>query len=426
MKPLKAKNAFILNFLKLYNMLWYLALPLLRRNKRLQHGFENRIRTKHLGPADIWIQAASAGEAYLAVKLIKAFKVEKEISILVTSITVQGIEILKAQLNSTCVDPKINLSIEWFPFDIPDVMKQAVRTINPKVMVLLETELWPALLFHLKLNQTQILMVNARMTRRSFNSYWRTRFLWKKLAPDVILATSKQDIKRYSDLFFKSDVKIMPNMKFEETEQSGLNTQKNSEVNHIFSDHLPLSVMASIRKQEEKDTLEMIKYLNRNKPNLVIAIFPRHQHRVKHWKKHLKKLGIKWQLRSNLKGKIEQPSTILWDTFGELQTVYQFAQVVFVGGSLKPLGGQNFIEPALAGAQTIIGPHYDDFNWVGREFFSKGIVSLKNDRHQVVSAMIFSLDNPVSRTSLVSQCKAYISIRQGGTLQACKEILKSL
>lgn len=407
-------------------MIWHLALPLLRKNNRLRHGFEKRVTTGHLNPADIWIQAASAGEAYLAVKLIKALNPHQPVSILITSITLQGLEILKAHLEAADLDPNIDLTIEWFPFDMPTVIQKAVNRVRPATMVLLETELWPALLYSLKESGSTILMVNARMTRNSFKGYMRTRFLWKHLEPDQILATSKQDKDRYARLFPSATVRTMANIKFNEMGESPDTAEQDSHFRRLLPPDRPVVLLASIRKQEEPLCLDLITKLIHQRPDIRIAVFPRHLHRIKSWKKRLSSHEIAFRLRTEDQPVPDETRLILWDRFGELNTAYQFARVVFVGGSLKPLGGQNFIEPVLAGAQTVIGPHYDDFNWVGEQIFEKRLVCRTQTVEETAQAMISALNKSHDKNRLINRCKTYIRTRQGGVQTACDEILKTL
>lgn len=419
------KNAFILNFFKLYNMIWNLSLPFLAKNKRLKFGFQKRLSSLHHTKTDIWIQAASAGEAYLAVNILKSLSPQKPLKVLVTSTTSQGIDILKTKLTKKTLNQRIDLKIEWFPFDRPHTIKEAVKTINPCIMVLLETELWPALLFYLKQNRTIIFIINARLSKKSYTHYRRTKFLWKHLAPDYILATSDQDAKRYEQIFKKAIVKTMSNIKFEciETDVPGVTDPE--QIKQILPKTFPLTILASIRKQEEKDIIHVLKNILKKFPNQMVAIFPRHMHRVAAWKKHLNSQNLNFHLRSQINSSLESPGIVLWDIFGELKTAYGFASVVFIGGSLKPMGGQNFIEPAIQGAVTVTGPYYDDFVWARDDIFKKGVVIKKNNWQAVAKAMVKILETPVNRSYHKQLAQDYIALNQGGTQQACDKILKT-
>ncbi len=420
------KNTFILNFFKFYNTVWKLSLPFLKTAKRLKYGFEKRQFALHHSKADIWIQAASAGEAYLAVNIIQTLDPETNIKILVTSTTSQGIDILEASLTKKTFNSFIKLKIEWFPFDMPDTIEAAVKSINPAIMVLLETEIWPALLYFLKKNSSKILIINARLSRKSFNHYIKTRFLWKHLTPDIILAISNLDAKRYRCLFDNTIVKTMPNIKFESMRADGPGTHAVEQIKTLLPHALPLTILASVRKQEEKEIILLVKDILEMFPRQIVAIFPRHMHRVSPWEKLLNSHNLNFHLRSNISVQLTNPGIILWDTFGELKTAYGLASIVFVGGSLKPLGGQNYIEPAMKGAVTVTGPYYDDFAWAGDEIFNKKIIIKKKSWRAVAKTIHKNLENPVNKTDQILLTQNYIKSNQGGTLQACNEILKSL
>lgn len=420
------KNAFILNFLKLYNMLWQLCIPFLKRNQRLKSGFNKRINPDHHSLQDIWIQAASAGEAYLAVKIIKGLTPEKTTRIIVTSTTQQGIDILKTGLSREQINPLIELTIDWFLFDKPTVIEKAVKIINPSVMVLLETELWPALLYYLKSHQTKILIANARLSQKSFKNYMRTKFLWKHLAPDIILATSELDRNRYAKVFQHSKVSIMKNIKFECIAQDELADPVQEQIKQLLNHDLDFTILASVRKEEEQDILSLIGLLLDGFPDQTIGLFPRHMHRIDAFIKEFESKSIVYHLRSELSSPVKEPGIILWDVFGELKSAYGLASVVFVGGSLKPLGGQNFLEPSVQGAPTITGPYYDDFAWAGEQIFNKKIVIKEKEYYSVAETMLKILNNPGSYPDQKERALQYIKTNLGGTSQVCLEILSAL
>jgi len=149
-------------------------------------------------------------------------------------------------------------------------------------------------------------------------------------------------------------------------------------------------------------------------------------HRIKAWEKLLNSNNLKFHLKSTIFTPLKNPGIILWNTFGELQAAYTQASIVFVGGSLKPLGGQNFLEPAATGAVTITGPYYDDFAWTGDDIFKQKIVIKKNSWESAAGTIIQNLDNPVDKQNNILRSQKYIESHQGGTLQACNQILKMI
>lgn len=426
MNKIKTKKTFILNFLKLYNMVWQVALPFLKKNKRLKHGFNHRINPDHHTPQDIWIQAASAGEAYLAVTLIQTLEPSKKLNILVTSTTTQGIDILKKNLSEKTMSSHIDLTIDWFLFDKPSLIKKAVGRIAPQVMVLLETELWPALLYYLKQNHIPCLVINGRMSEKSHKTYKRTSFLWKHLEPTAVLAISKQDASRYQSVFQQSQVSTMPNIKFETITDNTIDPSVQASLSTIIDPDTPLTILASIREEEETDALRIIQELINDFPDQIIAVFPRHMHRIQSWAERLKQAGLGFHFRTRLNNRAKPSSIILWDQFGELKNAYSLASTVFVGGSLKPLGGQNFIEPAVQGAFTVTGPFNDDFAWTGEQIFSQQIVRRETGWQSVAQTLISALKIPPSKEMLRKKATTYMHANTGGTNQACQAILRYL
>lgn len=425
------KNFFILNFFMLYNMLWKLSLIFLKKNNNLNKEFKKRTTSIHHKKADIWIHAASAGEAYLAISILNRLKTRKKLKILLTSITLQGFNILQTQSNSTTLNEFFEITIEYFPFDMPDNIKQAVKIIDPCLMILLETELWPALLYFLKQNQTKILIINARLSAKSFKKYKLVSFIAKHFSPDLILATSEKYKKRFAKIFYNSKIKLMQNIKFESFETIN---SKIADVNINNPNNLPITVFASIIKNEETDIIKILKLILNDFPDQIIAIFPRHQSRIQAWEKHLTSNKFKYLLRSKLSPntKDDKPNNlplnksqiILWDKFGEQNSFFKLSSIVFVGGSLKPLGGQNFIEPAINGCFTIIGPYYDDFDWVKEDIFKDNIVTKKQDWKEVAYTIVNACKNPESPEKQKKKTIKYVEKNKGGTDKACTEILK--
>lgn len=417
------KNAFILNFFRLYNMLWRLALPFLKKNRRLHEGFKKRTSTDHLTPADIWIQAASAGEAYLAVEIIKKLKHSTPLRILVTSMTLQGKQILENHFQAYTAH---HLAIEWFPFDMPELIEKAVKKISPGVMVLLETEIWPGLLYHLKTRNIPVAIVNGRLSKNSYKWYRLIKWLLKPLCPSAILAISPGNARRFKKIFDKSRVATMPNIKFESLASEVKNGQPLKPERTVLKTGRPVTILASVRKGEEAPALEMINTLKKKYPGQVIAVFPRHMHRISAWQKKLSKNGFQYTLRSRLTGGNPAKDIVLWDTFGEMKTVFKQARVVFMGGSLLPLGGQNFLEPVMYGIPTVIGPHYDDFEWVGDDIFSLELVYLEKTPGSVAERIVSLLKTPENLPERMRNAQAYFNSNSGGTGKACELILNLL
>ncbi len=413
---------------KIYNAGWSIAIPLLKKNHRISDGFQQRLlKQGQCSNADIWIQAASGGEAFLALELLKEIEFERKVKILLTSNTRQGIEILERAEEYTS-DKNIDIQISFSPFDKPAIMKKAIEIINPKVMVLIELEMWPGLLKALKDNHCKTIIVNGRLTQKSLNGYLKWPSLWHEIAPLKILAISKEDAGRFKQLFKNTTVEVMNNIKFDRVllKKPDAGESTDNPLIKIVDTERKSVVLGSVRAEEEEAVSLIITHLLKNNPETVIWLFPRHMHRIKDWQQLCDKLKISWSLRSEINNIKKTCDIILWDKFGELGFAYELTDAAFVGGSLAPLGGQNFLEVLATGLVPVTGPFWDNFIWAGEEIIKKGLLCLENDWEKVAKKLSQQLSQPQSREIIFEKMTEYLSIRQGGTQFACDHIKKML
>ena len=289
----------------LYNLLWSGVLPWLQLNHRLSEGYGQR-RLRTLPPAaDIWIQAASVGESYLALEIIKGLNAGRPVKVLVTSNTSQGVDILSQEQARLVQNGEgIEVAVGYFPFDKPALMTEAVSVIRPAVMVLLETEIWPGLLRALKQQQCKTLIVNGRVTAGSLKRYLLWPSIWPSLRPDRILAISSADADRFKQMFGPEAVEIMPNIKFDRVAASISATKIHNPLKDLIPDSLIFAVLASVRRQEESRVRQVINTILDRRPQTVIGLFPRHMHRIKSWQEILNRAGITCSLRSETRGPV--------------------------------------------------------------------------------------------------------------------------
>ncbi len=404
----------------LYNLAWKIAIPLLRYNNRLAFGFDQRMLKYNVPRADIWIQAASAGESYLASEVLKKLKSKYPVSILLTTNTSQGMEINEKTVRDIAsIGGEISIYSAYFPFDSPSIMKSAVQKIDPKLMVLLETEIWPGHLSALKQHRCKIVVINGRLKQKSLDKYIIWPSFWKRYAPDRILAMSESDASRFKILFGNERVSIMPNIKFDRFQSESVINPTENPLRNILPENTPFLVLGSVRQEEEPFVEKIIYDLLSRQPDMIIGLFPRHMHRIKHWRKTLVKMPFSWGLKSETKDTVSPGTVILWDTFGELTQAYILAKAVFVGGSLAPLGGQNFLEPLMYGVVPVIGPSWENFAWVGREIIHQHLLQIGADWKEVSDILIQNLMSDPSRKRVSESALNYVKERRGGTEQAC-------
>ncbi len=409
------KSAFIL-----YQFLWTILAPLLRFHKRMKIGYKQRILKTPLPKVDLWIQAASVGEAYLVTELLNILAPEQATSVLVTTNTSQGFEILEKMKPAS---PHITLTIRYCPFDHPRIIFKAITMAKPKLMVLIETELWPGLLSGCQQNNIPVLVVNGRMTEKSMKGYLRFASLWQNIGPRHILAMSQTDAERFQAVFGEDRVSTMFNIKFDRLLHSAVLTPGKPAFPDIIPALASFLILGSIREEEEDEVSQMLEALLQSQPDLILGLFPRHMERINAWRHIFHQSKRAYQLRSEISKPVPQGTIILWDTIGELGTAYGRADGVFVGGSLASLGGQNFLEPLSAGIRPVTGPSLSDFHWVGTEIFQNNMVIKAENGQDAVKALLQEFQQKTDKQKIQADFQVYAKARQGGTATACRKIL---
>jgi len=409
------KEPLLIKFLFfIYKLLWFGITPLLLRSPRLKEGAAERtLQEIKFSKVDLWMHAASVGEAYIAIQILKSFEGDQKLDILVTCNTSQGKGILEKNL----ADQRHNVTIAYMVFDNPALVKKAIKIADPKLLVLIELEIWPALMAEMKRQRKQIIIINGRMTEKSFKGYQKVAFLWRILKPDTILAISEADRVRLQTLFQQKNTYFVENIKFDQIEKCTLLERTATENKTL--------ILASIRKEEETEVLYMITELLEIFPRLHIDLFPRHLHRVPSWEALLLEQNISCVLKT-ASAENGSHSVLIWDVFGEMINAYQRSDAAFVGGSLAPLGGQNFIEAFMNGVIPVTGPSVSNFLWTGDEVFRDGLVQKGTSKEEVLQLLVTLLKKPTDRTLIQQKADTYIQSKQGGSRKTCQYIVDLL
>jgi len=309
----------------------------------------------------VWIHAVSVGEVGVAGALVDALdKVRPGLGVVVSTTTIQGQELARKRLapRASCI---------YFPLDILASVHLALRHIRPDVIICLETELWPNFLGEAHRLGISTLLLNGRISNGSFKKYRKIRPLTTGFLQNlsVLAMVSEEDAARIIDIGAPAArVKVTGNMK-----GAGLLEQANPSRVESLRRKLQLKpgqlvlVAGSIRNQEINWLPEIFCQLVRDKADLVGLFAPRHLNRIGRLEGWFQREGIEFQRLSSLANGSEQRKTniILVDTVGMLFDLYGLGDLVFCGGSLVPLGGQNILEPAAWGKVVFYGPHMNNF-----------------------------------------------------------------
>ena len=333
----------------LYTLLLTLLTPILLIRGRLKYGSGQSAPAQRLGmgapgPQDLWIHAASVGEARAIAPLAQAWA--QQYRVLVTTTTPTGAEQIR-HLAPDC-------SHAFLPYDLPWAMRRWHQHIQPKAMVLVETELWPNLIH---MARCPVYLVNGRMSAKSEGGYRRFASLTRPMLKKVqVLAQTAEHAKAFERLG-ATDVQVMGNLKYdlEPLPEDAVKKARNS-----LGDG-PWIIAASTHATEEAAMLEACKDLPAR-----LLLVPRHPQRFD----EVARL-IESQRRSVVRlsqGAAGDAQVVLGDQMGQLRSWYSQAQVVFVGGTLIEHGGQNPIEAAEQGCVLVAGPSRFNFTQVFEHF----------------------------------------------------------
>ena len=380
-------------FFRFYTILWNIALRFLRRNSRLADGWDERMGLSSCASkADLWLQAASGGEARLAVSVCESLPADADIDILIVTWTRQGHDVVEKAVPALASShPGIRITIRFAPFDQPATVRSVLLEASPRLVVLLETELWPGLLASCKELAIPVFIINGRITSSTTRLGRLFPGLMRALAPEKVFAVSEAESLRFRSTL-RCTVETMPNIKFDIASRLRKTT---TEKMLPISFNGPLFLFASTRNTDETRIPGHLPLVYKHFPNAAIVVVPRHLHRVQAWKDMLDDLGLRPVLLSELGEKAALPrrTVLIWDRFGDLPQLYAKAAAAFVGGSFGQ-GGQNFLESLAAGTVPCIGPSASNFLWaMGSEgglpsLEDAGLLHVLNTPKNVIRTML--------------------------------------
>jgi 3-deoxy-D-manno-octulosonic-acid transferase len=405
--------------LLIYNLLWLPALVLLLFSARTRGTLRKRI-SPNIPPeqVDLWFQAASVGEARLVRDILNSWPEDRPVSALLTSNTRQGLEVLQS------IEPsrQKRMYTGFFPVDAAPILRSLLRAARPSAVVLLEGELWPGLLAAAAKHRIPALVLNARMNTKSLARYLAFPAFWPAVRPAEIRAVSESDRRRYGFVFGDLGIGVMPNIKFDRFTPASPIPYVHNPLSSVIKANSQLAVLGSVRREEEGLLIEVVTELLARRSRTIIAVFPRHLNRVPAWKQLLDDCGAEWLLRSQVRERIPQGRVVLWDTFGELEAAYALARAAYVGGSLAPCGGQNFLEALGQGIVPCIGPYWDNFAWAGRDIVEQGLVFEVRSAQELASRLVECMGKSPDRENVHSRFLEYVDKRRGGTAAAIEAI----
>jgi 3-deoxy-D-manno-octulosonic-acid transferase len=321
----------------------------------------------------LWLHCVSVGETQAARPLVTSLLEQFPAHALVVSTTTQtGQRVARDVFGSRAA------LVFYFPFDWAWAVRRTLRRVNPSIVLVMETELWPRFLRECRRVGVPVAVVNGRLSEKSFRRYQKVRFFVRRMLADLSLALmqTEADAGRIRALGLADErVRVTGNVKFD-LEEAGVSSLT-AELRQRFGlapGGRPLLLAASTHGPEERLLLEAIRLTappaEPLSPRLLIA--PRHPERFPEVASLLDRSGLSWARRSDPPRADDAAcDVILLDSIGELRAVYPLAELVFVGGSLAPVGGHNVLEPALSARCVVTGPHTFNFKQIVRSLVER-------------------------------------------------------
>tara|TARA_B100000315_G_C14594521_1_gene597943 strand:+ start:2379 stop:3761 length:1383 start_codon:yes stop_codon:yes gene_type:complete len=453
MKQINIASPSVSGWYALYSFLLTIGLPLILlvslAKQRSRAGLLERLGVVsrksyvvHSAKPVLWIHAVSMGEAMAIVPLVVRIKdVYPNARVFVSTITDTGRDVVLNNLQGLAEHL-------YLPFDYVTVVKRVLNRINPHVFMFVDTELWPNLLHVLQSRRIPTMLINGRLSSKSFGNYMKIRPFMKHVIKSITFCAmqSKRDLDRICALGADTErVMITGSIKCDQ-ELPVLNPQ----IKKTLSTFMRMAagedviVAASTHSGEETALLEGYKRLLETFPSLVLLLAPRHLDRVSEVEKLIRShsfVPVRKTMISHVapdhvlatrEGDAEIGTwkrVLLLDTHGELATMFQFATIVWVGGSWVPVGGHNLLEPAQAGKPILFGPYMDHVSEMAEMMIASGGGIQISSLEEMVHVIAKLLQNKEQCKWMGNAASQVVKDNQGAldrTLRALHGVLNNL
>jgi 3-deoxy-D-manno-octulosonic-acid transferase len=359
-----------------------------------------------LGPgADIWLHAVSAGESIAAAPLIEALLAQGHTLVLSTT-TPTGRAQLMRQFSGRAV-------ICYGPFDLQRCSKRFLNQVRPNLALMIETEIWPNWMAACASREIPVALLNARLSERSFRGYQKLgsmmgatlrQFSWIAVQSTVHAARFKALGAAPDRLSVTGSIKADQVLPADFRAQVAVIQEKLA--------HRTLLLAASTHPGEEQMLLAAFKVLKAKHPQLLMVLVPRHVQRAAELQAMSAQLGLIQSL-ADKDHFTDETDVVIVNVMGQLLYWYGASTVTFVGGSLVPHGGHNFLEPALCGCAIVTGPWVFNFEAQAEQFQKQAALTLVNDESELIEALERLLVDPVIRKVQADRARQLVDESRG-------------
>jgi 3-deoxy-D-manno-octulosonic-acid transferase len=411
----------------LYTVVLYLLSPffILRlywKSRRLPVYRERILERFFLGnkrvrqPVDIWLHAVSLGEVVAATPLIDAL-LAKKWRVLVTTMTPTGSQQVIKRFGSQVFH-------QYVPYDFPWALRRFFKATKPRLGIIMETELWPNVINQSKRINMPLLLINARLSDRSFKSYEKVRFMFKPILNQLtaIFAQSDEDARRFIKLGASASiVQVMGNIKFDVQLQISANKEC-EQLKIQWGDERVVVIAASTHQDEEKQILSRLSTLQISIPNVLLLIVPRHPERFEEVFQLSVSQGFKTGRRSETDTIDITTEVVIVDSMGELLGFYQTSDYAFVGGSLVSVGGHNVLEPIAAQVPVFSGPYMNNSKAICHDLCAAGAMTMVENADALIAAIGMMHTNSAKRQQQITNATKVLVANKGTVVNCMKKI----
>ncbi len=414
----------------LYASVATLLTPLVKYHltKRIKRGKEHPVRfTEKLGHTSqarpegklVWIHGASVGESLSILPLLETFHtLRPDLRFLITTGTATSARLMEERLPPYAIH-------QFVPVDLPLAIGNFLKNWRPDIALIIESELWPNMIFQTKAKGIPLVLLNGRMSQKSAKSWARASFFIQDLLNqfDLILAQSSTDARRFTELG-APHVKKQSNLKFAAA-PLGYKQDDFEELSALIGKR-PIWFASSTHRGEEVFLAETHEKLREKIPDLLCIIAPRHPERGSEILNEFQGKNLPLSLRSEDKPITEETSIYLADTLGELGLFYALSPVVIIGGSLLRKGGQNLLEPARQNCAIICGPEMQNFEEICNEMVENQAVIKLIQAEDITAQLEKLLLNKSHQQQLAQKAAVYVKDRGQEINDVANEILQKI
>jgi 3-deoxy-D-manno-octulosonic-acid transferase len=394
--------------------------------------YSKEVRERLAPGADLWIHAVSVGEVKIARVLIRCLReMRPDLRVVVSTTTGTGFTVAKQHLEDA------QTSIIYNPIDFLWSVISTYNTIQPKMLILIESEIWPNYLWCAWRRDIPVYLVNARLSDRSEERYRRMRWLVRPLLQeiDLVFAQDATDVSRLTQAGFAPETVFnLGSLKYD---VAALDTATEKDISTWWDrtgwvGEQTILLGGSTHPGEEEVLVRIYRELREEWPKLRLVLAPRHAERGASIRDMCDRMGLRAVTRTQLAAATEPlgnghtPDVLIVNSTGELSSLYKRVTLAFVGKSLRGHGGQNFIEAAPVGTPIVLGPNMQNFKVITREFINQQAVVQVTDEFELANCLHALFASDEIRRELGGRARATFQANLGAAQRTAQVIVRSL